>query len=134
MKSSARPKIHNNTKQQSKTRAVSLAAIGYQSPNKGCLNSENAGLSYNAPTRWIEEERKMGSSDPRDGLAAVDVKASSCVCLRAYPRPDGSPILWAMAEELRVERTGYRRFIFVQPTSTKPSVAVKSESESESES
>ena len=82
MKSPARPKRRNNTKQQTKTRAVSLAAIGYQSPNKGRLNSKNAGLSYNAPTRWIEEERKMGSSDPRDGLVTVDVKASSCVCLR----------------------------------------------------
>ena len=48
----------------------------------------------------------MGSSDPRDGLAAVDVKASSCVCLRAYPRPDGSPILWAMAEEQGKEGRG----------------------------
>ena len=41
----------------------------------------------------------MGSSDPRDGQGAVDAKTSSCMYLRAYPRPDGSPILWAMAEE-----------------------------------
>ena len=29
--------------------------------------------------------------------------ASCYMCLRVYPRPDGSPILWAMAEEIGEE-------------------------------
>ena len=56
---------------------------------------------------WPPQRRKRQDKEEEEKWEVVNPEtdgggryASYFMCSRVYPRPDGSPILWAMAEEI----------------------------------